>query len=432
MEMNSLRGMSASQLQAMVEGKKAIVLSPRSRVRNLFLADFTQEEGSYLYRLLPQHSSLSVFLLNIAQELAEFVLAPKEQASSLLEVISASPTIIGLVDMLIVDLKKAGISVLILDEFDRLSVNADSVEFFERLVEALPRSIRLVINGYSISYQPWNRLVQSGLAVVLGEEQATAGEIYSQTETEKPHIEVYAFGSGRIYVNGLPVEEWDGPLPRNLFYYFTDNPMVTREQIFETFWPELNTKEATNVFHVTKRKISERLGYELTNYSGGFYRPNVEHVKIHSDVAEFENHFKAARSESNPKKALKHWQEMIRIYRAEFLHSVKGMYAFDMPWMNERRDALKAMYVEALVGVARSHRESNELEQAAHYFIRAMREEPLREDIYRDVMSIYGTQGEYEEAIKLYKQLDSILYRKLKIRPSPVTHKVYEDIQAKM
>ena len=41
--------------------------------------------------------------------------------------------------------------------------------------------------------------------------------------------------------------------------------MVTRDEIFETFWPGLPTKEATNVFHVTKRKISERLGYELTS-----------------------------------------------------------------------------------------------------------------------------------------------------------------------
>src|SRR6185295_16856224 len=123
--------------------------------------------------------------------------------------------------------------------------------------------------------------------IVLGEEQALAGGMFSATEEERPHIEVYAFGSGVVRVNGLPVDTWDGPLPRNLFYYFVDHPMVTRDEIFETFWPDLNTKEATNVFHVTKRKISERLGFDLTTYAGGFYYHSTK-INLQYDVAVFD------------------------------------------------------------------------------------------------------------------------------------------------
>ena len=38
--------------------------------------------------------------------------------------------------------------------------------------------------------------------------------------------------------------------------------MATRDDIFNTFWPSLSIKEATNVFHVTKRKVNEILGFE--------------------------------------------------------------------------------------------------------------------------------------------------------------------------
>ena len=88
----------------------------------------------------------------------------------------------------------------------------------------------------------------------------------------------------------------DGALPRNLFFYFIDNPLVTRDDIFGTFWPTLSIKEATNVFHVTKRKISERItmkveesgNYELTQYSSGFYMPGDKVVR-HYDAGDFQD-----------------------------------------------------------------------------------------------------------------------------------------------
>ena len=43
---------------------------------------------------------------------------------------------------------------------------------------------------------------------------------------------------------------------------------ATRADIFKEFWPGLPIKSATNVFHVTKRKIGERLGCDLTSYAG--------------------------------------------------------------------------------------------------------------------------------------------------------------------
>jgi two-component SAPR family response regulator len=285
----------------------------------------------------------------------------------------------------------------------------------------LPSNIVLVLNGRNFSYYPWNRMVQAGTAIVLGEEQALAGGIFSATETERPHIEVYGFGSGIVQVNGLPVDTWDGPLPRNLFYYFVDHPMVTRDEIFETFWPDLNTKEATNVFHVTKRKISERLGYELTNYSGGFYRPSNE-VSLHYDVQHFEENYRLGRGKQD-KSNINDWYNVIKLYRSEFLHEL------DMSWINERRDALRDMYAEALINVARMHQSARDFEKAIHYFLRGLREQPLREDIYRALMTIYHQQGEHRKALELYKTLEEMLYRKLKIKPSSTTIQLYNIIE---
>src|SRR5688500_18693889 len=73
-------------------------------------------------------------------------------------------------------------------------------------------------------------------------------------------------------INGRTLTTWDGVLPKCLFFYLVDRAMTTRNEIFDTFWPELKKREATNVFHVTKRKVSEILEQDLTTYSAGFYR----------------------------------------------------------------------------------------------------------------------------------------------------------------
>lgn len=49
---------------------------------------------------------------------------------------------------------------------------------------------------------------------------------------EETLLEVRAFGEGRVHVNGRSVDNWDGALPRALFFYLVDKGMVTRAEIF--------------------------------------------------------------------------------------------------------------------------------------------------------------------------------------------------------
>src|SRR5688572_2159627 len=71
MELNTLRGLSSSELEAAVAQKRVILFSPRSRSRNIFMAEFTAGTNSYLYRLLLQDNTLPTFLQNLSSELIE-------------------------------------------------------------------------------------------------------------------------------------------------------------------------------------------------------------------------------------------------------------------------------------------------------------------------------------------------------------------------
>lgn len=417
-QLQTLTDLNEDSIASLIENRRLILLAPRLRKRNAYVTWFLESGAdAYLYTFTAQDTDLHTFLGNLLTTVQEIDPKFGRQTSQALSTRNVEPA--DLADALVADLGKARPKprFLVLDEFDRLVSSPDSDTFFEQLVNALPRGLQLVINSRQLPYQPWYSLVHSGAGVVLGTSQVLDGGIFNPEVPPSPHLEVYGFSGGSVFMNGVPVDSWDGPLPRNLFYYFVDHPMVTRDEIFETFWPDLPTKEATNVFHVTKRKISERLGFELTGYSGGFYRPSGQ-MNIHYDVAHFEQAVKEGREAPAPTSP-EVWYRAIRVYRSEFLHNI------DMPWIGRRREELRLTYAEALIGVGRLYKALGDTEHAISYYLRALREVPQREDIHRDVMTLYETRGERDKAIAQYRMLADTLKRTLNITPSKATRSLY-------
>jgi two-component SAPR family response regulator len=260
--------------------------------------------------------------------------------------------------------------------------------------------------------------VLAGQVAVVGADNAVDGSIYGDAE-KRNQLEVFALSGGHVYADGRPVVSWDGSLPRHLFYFFVDHPMITRDQIFEVFWPKMSVKEATNVFHVTKRKISERLSFELTNYASGFYVPSPK-VQVHYDVRVFEAavHDAIESEESAPA----NWALAVQTYRSHFLPAI------NTPWVQARRDELQNKYAQALIGLGRYYRREGQLGMAQGYLLRALREKPDWEDVHRDVMAVYAEQGRRADAVAQYRQLERTLRDMFGIQPSRETRALYDEI----
>ena len=146
-------------------------------------------------------------------------------------------------------------------------------------------------------------------------------------------LEVRALGNGRVLKDGKSVDNWDGLLPRSLFFYLVDKGMTTRNDIFATFWPNLTVREATNVFHVTKRKINEVLGTDLTEYWSGFYHISPK-IELSYDVVRFSELFQdsAVASVAGTVNLLR---QSVALYRDDFLTSL------EMDWVENRRRELR-------------------------------------------------------------------------------------------
>jgi len=380
--------------------KKIVIIQPHDKQRNLYLAALLGQENA-LYNCAAPVDTLSVYVQAILESLSEQY--PEIRPQSLKKSANAQEAGRALAAVI----AQTPVRLVILDEVDNLKQIDNLPDFIRGFGAGLPDDARLVISSRAVNFSAWQPAIDAGEVSVLG----TDGEILSK------RVEVYGFGVGTVYSDGQPVVVWDGPLPRSLFFYFTDHPLITRTEIFNTFWPEFPVKDATNVFHVTKRKVAERVGYETMIYASGFYR-QASDVTLYYDVADFEACISRGQTEPDDLQA---WERAVHLYRAPFLHQMTT------PWVIERRTKLASDYTEALTNVGRFYEESNP-ERALNLYLRAEREAPHREDIYRRAMQIYGANNQRDMVEQQYRILEKRLYDTYRLQPGKPTRDLYESL----
>jgi two-component SAPR family response regulator len=411
------------------EGKKVVLLYPWTSYRNLFLSHFldSAKNGLLYYRIPSTENNLIDWVQGLIKELDEVLGGFGSNTKQAFA--KENPVELG--QCLAVDLGQFSREslVLFIDELDRVPHDDGFQKFIRALVDNLPKNAQLAFSSRLLTHQPWYEMVASGEAVVLGTEHRKNDVMFTVEERPKPQLEVYALGRGYALVNGQQITNWDGALPRNLFFFFIDRPLVTRDEIFEVFWPNLSVKEATNVFHVTKRKISERISmkvegggnYELTQYSSGFYMPSDKIVR-HYDIADFQEAVEQALVTTDERKEENLLSRAIDLYKAPFLQTI------NMKWVEERREYLRQLYAQALIGIGRLQLRRDDKERALGFFTRALKEVQEREDIHREVMKLYLHMGMVNDARQQYHRLEEILQSTIGISPSRESREVYEKI----
>jgi two-component SAPR family response regulator len=429
-----ITNVSLDAFRQRTQGKKVVLLYPWTNYRNVFLTYFMNQakDGLLYYRIPINESRLSDWLEGLVGEIANVL---EGFGSSTKTALAAGEGATVLASALASDLNALRPSeqiTLYIDELDRLPADDDFNKFFMTLVKELSHNVQIALSSRMLSHQPWYEMVQNGDAVVIGTEYRRNDVIFTVEDKAKPQIEIYSLGRGHVLVNGEPITNWDGALPRNLFFFFIDRPLVTRDEIFETFWPTLSVKEATNVFHVTKRKITERISlkvaadeddYELTQYSSGFYMPSNKIVR-HYDVSDFQESLEQALVASDERREEALYGRAIDLYKAPFLQTI------NMKWVDDRREHLKSMYSQALIGLGRIHQRRNDYEKALGYYVRALKEAPEREDIHREVMRLYLQLGMIHDARLQFRTLEEILSSTVGISPSKETRDLYEKVEA--
>jgi DNA-binding SARP family transcriptional activator len=319
----------------------------------------------------------------------------------------------------------SNVNTMILDECDNLE--ADALDTF---VASLSKTFldesnnkRLILFARVVPRFIWHNLDQQYMMTMIPTDTELMLCDYVRDADAPALLEVHAFGEGRVLLNGTEITQWDGHLPRALFFYVVDRGMTTRNDIFEIFWPNLPVREATNVFHVTKRKVNEVLGIDLTSYWSGYYRisPDIELVY---DAMNFSKLVQEA-GVANRDQVRNTLTRAVSLYRGQFLRSL------DAPWVSERRTALLQTYGEALVALANTSDNPNETEHALGLYLRSALTNPNREELVEHIMRLYEELGMFDDALTAYDRLCVELKQIEDADPTPELQQIAEGIRAK-
>ncbi|MBZ0283483.1 MAG: hypothetical protein K8L97_22295 [Anaerolineae bacterium] len=421
MQLHDLIDRSHRAFQEQSAHAKVILLHPRSRYRSTLVAHLIHSTDTrvFYYAMGPDDINLQSFLAGITHDLANQYPTFGRHTNILPQ--DSDQKFDVLLDAFTRDLAEIdnGPCLLILDEYDRSDSADDIQRFIEKLIGQLPEHWKLIINSRTLPRLPWVSLIAQRHAVLLEDDFLIKNDFY-KTETEGTHkLEVFALGPGYVLMNGQAIDSWEGHLPRLLFFFALDRPIITRSEICQAFWPELDTDQAVNVFHVTKRRLHKALDMDVLVHDGGYYRVNPD-MSIHYDVVNFVSALMDGRDE-NEAKRMAAWQRAIDIYRGPFLQGHSDN------WIVDRRNDFRAGYLEALTEMAHVRLDAERYEHALGLFQRALAEDNTREDIHREVMQLYARLGRRSEAAGHYQRLAEDL-KKEKRQPAPETQELYQNI----
>jgi DNA-binding SARP family transcriptional activator len=314
---------------------------------------------------------------------------------------------------------------LLLDEFDRADIADDLQSFLESLIEIMPRQCRILISGRGLPRLPWMSLIAQRKAVMLRDAELVANDFYENQAQGKARLEISGLGPGHVMLDGEVVESWEGHLPRLLFFFALERPFVTRSEICQSFWPDLNNDQAVNVFHVTKRRLHkalDSLGVDVLVHENGYYRVNPA-LSIHYDVVDFVGALVEGRSSTDAAVRMAAWQHAIDLHQRPFLQGhTEG-------WIARRRQEYQTGYLEALTGMAEVRYNEGRQEHALALLQRAVNEDPRRQDIHRRLMSLYADLGRRSEAAGHYQRLQDTL-KEYQLSMEDETKQLYKELMA--
>jgi LuxR family maltose regulon positive regulatory protein len=240
---------------------------------------------------------------------------------------------------------------------------------------------------------------------------------------EGSYLEIRGFGEGQVVRDGrvLTSADWRAAMAKELFFYILLHGPLERDAIGAVFWPELSTRKMRNSFHTTLHRMRGAVGSQAVVVEEGVYR--LGDVDYWFDVHEFEALVARARLlPPHDWQTEDLWRRALALYKGDFMPEVERM------WCVPRREALREMYIEALIGLGRSYEARQDLHTAVDWYQKALDADELREDVYRRVMRCYAESGQRSRALAQYARCVEMLREQLGLEPAAETRQLYEQI----
>lgn len=242
-------------------------------------------------------------------------------------------------------------------------------------------------------------------------------------------MQAYLFGDFRISTDtysGLELR----PTAARLFAFLLLHRQCAhlREVVAEAFWEDAGIDRARKNLNTTLWQLRNALRQE-DNSQANVIVSTPDQIKINQeatlwlDVAWFEEkakqglaHSEAGRSSA----AIDALEEAIALYQGDLLT------CFYDPWVLHERERLRLLYLRCLTRLMALYQEQHNLNVSIGYAQRILHIEPWREDIHRNLMTLFAESGRRADALEQYKICRQSLASELDVLPMPETEALYQ------
>jgi DNA-binding SARP family transcriptional activator len=247
-----------------------------------------------------------------------------------------------------------------------------------------------------------------------------------------PSLHVYLFGPLRVGSTAGDDAVEPPPQVSALLGYLLLHPGPhTRSQLAEALWPDLAEDRARRCLSTALWRLRQAVepgddrGTRLLTGANGDVRLRlgtgdwIDVLTFQRSIDDLLNRPVETLRDSD----LRHWRATLS------LHAGALLLGMDDEWVQADRERLRQLHVDALVGLARAHSYRGEHAEAIALARDALRAEPLREDVHRDLIAIYLEAGQRASALRQYESCRATLEAELGTRPSPSTQDLYRRVR---
>ncbi|MDD9269542.1 response regulator [Paenibacillus sp. GCM10023248] len=228
-------------------------------------------------------------------------------------------------------------------------------------------------------------------------------------------IEVLLFNGLKIYRRDQNKEplKLRSPKTEELFTFLVCKGTVSREEIIDTLWSDLEPEKAwknlnSTLYYIRKAISENKMGNFII---AGKNEIRIEESGIYCDLYEFERLLRQIRVSSENSADL--------LEQAETLYTGPFLKGKAYEWASEKTRRLEQNYIELLEAAARFHMKRNEPQRSLHYFCEILKLDLIREDINHEVIRLYAAMGRKNEAFRQYRKLEEMLLQELGTKPDP-------------
>ncbi|MEJ7612796.1 MAG: tetratricopeptide repeat protein [Candidatus Fervidibacter sacchari] len=222
-------------------------------------------------------------------------------------------------------------------------------------------------------------------------------------------VRVELFAGLRVWAGGQLIVRFRTQKTASLLAYLAYHldRLHLREFLADMFWGESEPEQARNSLSKALSSLRQQLAFPDSVsgspiYSDRFYVGfRSEHMS--TDVLEFENHLRAARTAYSVQEKISHLTNAIQLYRGELLPD------FSDDWVEIERVRRAEQFSEAVREIVNLYERTSDLKQALHFARLGLKFEPFSEDFCEQVMRLLLATNQPAEALREFRNFSQRL-----------------------